>query len=80
MKAAKMANVARMEPMLPEDQADLDDLATDLVAKGYGLAGRVHPTLRAGLGNLVRLLNCYYSNLIEGHHTLTRRYRPRAPR
>jgi len=43
-----MANVAGMEPMLPEDQADLEDLATDLVAKANALAGRVHPTLRPG--------------------------------
>ena len=40
-----------------------------LVAKASALAGRVNPILAAGVGNLVRSMNCYYSNLIEGHHT-----------
>jgi Fic family protein len=41
-----------------------------LVTKASALAGRLNPILRASLGNLVRSMNCYYSNLIEGHHTL----------
>jgi Fic family protein len=57
--------------MLPEQgRHDLEDLATDLVAKSSALAGRLHPVMRAGLGSLVRSMNCYYSNLIEGHNTL----------
>jgi Fic family protein len=66
-----MTTVAAMEPMLPEDQqSDLDDLATDLVAKSSALAARLNPVMSAGIGNLVRSMNCYYSNLIEGHNTL----------
>ncbi len=65
-----MTTTAHMEPMMPEDpRHELEDLATDLVAKASALAGRLHPTLRAGLGDLVRSMNCYYSNLIEGHNT-----------
>jgi Fic family protein len=60
-----------MEPMLPEEQRrDLEDLATDLVAKSNALTGRLPTVMRAGVGNLVRSMNCYYSNLIEGHNTL----------
>lgn len=59
-----------MEPMLPEDNADLETLATDLVAKASGLAARLHPVMQASVGDLVRSMNCYYSNLIEGHNTL----------
>lgn len=59
-----------MEPLLPEDRQELEDLATDLVAKANTLAGRLHPVLRASVGDLVRSMNCYYSNLIEGHNTL----------
>jgi Fic family protein len=59
-----------MEPMLPGDPPELEDLATDLVAKANALAGRLNPALRAGVGDLVRSMNCYYSNLIEGHRTL----------
>jgi Fic family protein len=67
-KAAKMT-VSKLEPVLPEDRQDLDDLATDLVARANGLAARLNPVLRASIGDLVRSMNCYYSNLIEGHHT-----------
>jgi hypothetical protein len=28
------------------------------------------PSLRASVGDLVRSMSCYYSNLIEGHNTL----------
>jgi Fic family protein len=65
-----MAIVSRMEPMLPEDRPELENLATDLVARANALAGRLNPALRAGAGDLVRSMNCYYSNLIEGHRTL----------
>jgi Fic family protein len=68
-KAAKM-DVSAMEPLLPEDRQDLENLATDLVAKANMLAGRLHPVMRASVGDLVRSMNCYYSNLIEGHNTL----------
>src|SRR5437588_10808997 len=63
-------DVSAMEPLLPEDRQDIENLATDLVAKASTLAGRLHPVLRASVGDLVRSMNCYYSNLIEGHNTL----------
>ncbi|RAI44663.1 Fic family protein [Rhodoplanes roseus] len=62
--------VAAMEPLLPETGQDLEDLAIELVAKSNALAGRLNPALSAALGDLVRSMNCYYSNLIEGHNTL----------
>jgi Fic family protein len=69
-KAAKMATTSRLEPVLPEEgHKDLEDLATDLVAKSSALAGKLPPVLRASIGDLVRSMNCYYSNLIEGHNT-----------
>jgi Fic family protein len=58
-----------MEPLFPEENKQLSDLATDLVAKSNALAGRLHPVIQGGIGDLVRSMNCYYSNLIEGHHT-----------
>jgi Fic family protein len=66
-----MAPVSQMEPMLPEDRRHLlEDLATELVAKASALGGRLPPSIRSGIGDLVRSMNCYYSNLIEGHNTL----------
>jgi Fic family protein len=64
-----MTPVSTMEPMLPEEAQDLENLATDLVAKASALAGRINPILAAGIGDPVRSMNCYYSNLIEGHRT-----------
>ena len=70
MKVAKSMAITHMEPMLPEDRKHrLADLATELVRRSSGFGGRLHPELRAGLGDLVRTMNCYYSNFIEGHNT-----------
>ncbi len=65
-----MTAVTAMEPMLLEESTVLENLATDLVAKASTLAGRVNPVLAVSIGDLVRSMNCYYSNLIEGHQTL----------
>src|SRR3984893_9300287 len=64
-----MTSPTAMEPLFPEETKNLSDLATDLVAKSNALAGRLHPLIQQGIGDLVRSMNCYYSNLIEGHHT-----------
>lgn len=59
-----------MEPMLPaEGNRALEDLAFDLSAKASSLASQIKPIVREAIGDLVRSMNCYYSNLIEGHHT-----------
>ncbi len=63
-------NVTKMEPMVPEETSRLlDDEILPLVAEANQLAGRIHPILRESIGDLVRSMNCYYSNLIEGHDT-----------
>ena len=64
-----MTSVSAMEPMLPETSRELEDLAYDLVASASAFASRLNPVLRASVGALVRSMNCYYSNLIEGHNT-----------
>jgi Fic family protein len=66
-------NVASMEPMVPEEASNaLEDEVVTLIAEANQLAGRVHPILRSSIGDLVRSMNCYYSNLIEGHITQPR--------
>ena len=47
----------------------LRDLAFLLGTEAAGLAGRLAPGTAAAMGDLVRGMNCYYSNLIEGHET-----------
>lgn len=63
-------NTRLMEPMLPPDgDRHLEDLAMNLAIKASGLASQLPPAVRSGVGDLVRSMNCYYSNLIEGHNT-----------
>src|SRR3954464_15074330 len=63
-------DITAMEPMVPEESARaLDDAVVSLIAEANQLAGRIHPILRESIGGLVRSMNCYYSNLIEGHDT-----------
>ncbi len=59
-----------MEPLVPDEGARaLEDEVVSLIAESNQLAGRIHPILRDTIGDLVRSMNCYYSNLIEGHDT-----------
>ena len=63
-------NISSMEPMLPpEGERKLENLAFDLATKASGLASLLPQPVRQEIGDLVRSMNCYYSNLIEGHDT-----------
>ena len=66
----KIENPALMEPMLPpEGHKELENLAFDLISKSSKLSGMLHGETVNSIGELVRSMNCYYSNLIEGHNT-----------
>src|SRR5476651_365482 len=62
-----------MEPLLIADtsrhRAALTDLALELAQKSAGFRRSLPESLLASLADLVRSMNCYYSNLIEGHDT-----------
>jgi Fic family protein len=63
-------DISAMEPVVPDESARaLEDEVVPLIAEANQLAGRLHPILRESIGDLVRSMNCYYSNLIEGHDT-----------
>ena len=62
-----------MEPMLPsEGNRELEDLVVSLIQATSSLKAILRPRMTETLGNLVRNMNCYYSNLIEGHNTTPR--------
>ncbi|WP_173992214.1 hypothetical protein [Agrobacterium tumefaciens] len=65
-----MVTLASIEPLLPDSSRELEDLAIELTSVASRSAARLHPIMRASVGDLVRSMNCYYSNLIEGHNTL----------
>jgi len=61
----------QMEPLLPTVSSSiLSDLAVDVIQKSSSLGSLVHPKTRLAIVELVRSMNSYYSNLIEGHNTL----------
>ena len=62
-----------MEPLLigadSRHRGTLTDLAFDLTQSSAGFRRSLPPGMLASLAGLVRAMNCYYSNLIEGHNT-----------
>ena len=64
----------RIEPCLFEEHipAELADLSVEIERAAHGLGTGLHPASAAELADFVRLMNCYYSNLIEGHNTRPR--------
>jgi Fic family protein len=62
-----------MEPLLIGDgsrhRGALTDLVLDLTRKSAGFRRSLPPALLTSLADLMRGMNCYYSNLIEGHDT-----------
>jgi len=63
-----------MEPLLPKGQSGrLAELTCEILKASGRLAGQVHsPLVHKRVAGLVREMNCYYSNLIEGHKTIPR--------
>lgn len=65
--------VTLMEPLLIGEDSrlrrPLTDLAIELAAKSAGFRRSLPSGLLTALADLVRSMNCYYSNLIEGHDT-----------
>ena len=65
-----LTDTAWMEPMLPEENnRELEDSVFDLTSKASSLTGQVNPIVTLAMGNMLRSMNCYYSNFIEGHDT-----------
>lgn len=62
-----------MRPLLigegSRQRGELIDLAVELAARSAGFRRSLPEGIRTALADLVRSMNCYYSNLIEGHNT-----------
>ena len=78
MEAAKEAadrgeSTGAIEPLLVSEgnahRGELADLALDLTARSTALRRSLPEGVVTALSGLVRSMNCYYSNLIEGHDT-----------
>jgi Fic family protein len=60
----------RIEPARLEDVPEaLSDLIAEIASAAAKLETSLHPKTAASLAQLVRIMNSYYSNLIEGNNT-----------
>ena len=57
-----------MEPLFPSQNEELIDLAMTVHRKAAELGGSLHKITGRAVAGLLRHINSYYSNLIEGHH------------
>ena len=63
-------NLGRIEPARLEAASEaIADAVAALSAAGAVLGSALHPGTAANLAALVRIMNTYYSNFIEGHNT-----------
>jgi Fic family protein len=57
-----------MEPLIPDDPNLLRG-AEELITTAAPMGRHLHPVTLGAVTDLLRTVNCYYSNLIEGHDT-----------
>ncbi len=63
-------NITGMEPLIPRsDIQGLKERANDLVKKASALGAQLNPQTAKSVRQLLRSMNSYYSNLIEGQST-----------
>ena len=68
-----LETVERIEPARLEDLPEaISDVVAELSAAAAKLGHALNPQTAANLAGLVRIMNTYYSNLIEGHNTRPR--------
>ncbi|PCJ45207.1 MAG: cell filamentation protein Fic [Moraxellaceae bacterium] len=74
MSALKHASVSSFEPLIPSDtgieKSRLPELALELERQAAALSGKLSPVTAIVLEEHMRVINSYYSNLIEGNSTL----------
>ena len=64
-----ISNTDKMTPLYPEKDEELQELAMAVLQQSATLGSRQHPVTLQSLQELLRIINSYYSNLIEGHNT-----------
>jgi Fic family protein len=64
------SDISKMEPMFPTSKdSSLTELSIEVIRRSAALSTSLHPKTRMAVTELVRSMNSYYSNLIEGHNT-----------
>jgi Fic family protein len=64
-------SIALIEPLIPPvGNRRLEDLAGLVISAASSLKALYHPLVAQEISRVISSMNCYYSNLIEGHKTL----------
>ena len=61
--------ISHMEPLFPKAERAVVDLAMNVYRESAELGGILNPITRNRISELLRHINSYYSNRIEGDHT-----------
>ncbi len=64
-------DIRQFEPLMPSetDTEELEEIALNLTQRSANLANELPEATMDGVRDLLRIINSYYSNLIEGHTT-----------
>ncbi len=65
-------SVLRIEPTKVSASEKIADLVAEISSEATVLGKALHPKTAHSLASLIRIMNTYYSNLIEGHKTRPR--------
>lgn len=72
-KTSPIETTQRIEPArLEKPSEEISNAIAELTAASATLGRALNPATAANLADLVRIMNTYYSNLIEGHNTRPR--------
>ena len=65
-------HISQFEPLLPSEAARRNalEMASQLLRLSHQAASIAHPSVMSALRPLLRKMNSYYTNRIEGQHTL----------
>jgi Fic family protein len=70
MEVADIYNhISQFEPLMPAKSGELEDIAYKLTQRSASLASELPAATLEGVRELLRIVNSYYSNLIEGNNT-----------
>ena len=65
--------IGLFEPLMISEgspkRAEINDLALELATRSASFRSSLPASIASSLADLIRSMNCYYSNLIEGHNT-----------
>ena len=61
--------VSEMEPLIPQSTPQLEEISATVLKQSAMLVGRLPDETAGEIRKLLRHVNSYYSNLIEGAYT-----------